>query len=256
VWQIVQQQKGRRQVHGRLEKRSMYAGKAQIENIVPPGDRGEQLIANLILAIVASELHDDATPYVAQAHALALDLAGHSLIYRPLKPSMFARLTCEIGGEAETILLPVINDMLVVPAMAAERFAGGHGGYAVTVTNLEIVHFMLRLRPQRLMTVLESLKGTMSREHLNGAARRILRSCMHHELPPGEPLDRASHYFTLARDLIGKRNFSLAALALHNADRALDAYVDTSSIRDDHEILESMKDRIRGLLRELKQTAM
>ena len=109
-------------------------------------------------------MHDDATPYVAQAHALAFDLAGHALIYRPLKPSGFARLTCEIDGESETILLPVINDILVVPAMAAERFAGGHGVYAVTVTNLEIVHFMLRLRPQRLVTVLESLKGMRARE--------------------------------------------------------------------------------------------
>jgi hypothetical protein len=235
----------------------MHAGEVQIENVVvPPGDRGEQLIANLILAIIASELYSDATPYVAQAHSLALDLAGHSLIYRPLHPSKFARITCELDGETETILLPVVNGILLVPAMAVEQFVSGHRGYAVNVTNLEIVHFMLRLRPRRLATVLESLKRMMAREQLIDAARRILRACMHHELPVGQPLDRAGDCFMLARDLIGKRNFPLAAIALNNADHALDAYVKSSSIKDYPAIVKSMKDHIRGLLNELKQTAM
>ena len=38
----------------------MYMGKVEIENVtVPAGDQGEQLIANLILALIASELHAD-----------------------------------------------------------------------------------------------------------------------------------------------------------------------------------------------------
>jgi hypothetical protein len=67
----------------------MDTGKVEIGNvIVPAGDRGEQLIANLILALIASELQSDATAseYVARAHALARDLAAQSLIYRPCNP--------------------------------------------------------------------------------------------------------------------------------------------------------------------------
>jgi hypothetical protein len=239
----------------------MDTGKVEIGNvIVPAGDRGEQLIANLILALIASELQSDATAseYVARAHVLARDLAAQSLTYRPLQPSKFARLTCELDGETEIILLSVINDILVVPAIAAGQFSSGDRGYpyAVNVTNLEIVHFMLRLRPRRLATVFESLGSMMSSQQLIDAVRRILRACMHHELPPGEPLDRTSDYFTLARDLVGKRNFPLAALALRNADRALDSYTKTNLIKDHPEIVQSMKDQIRDLFNELRQTAM
>ena len=241
----------------KAEKNTMDTGGLQIENaMVPAGDRGEQLIANLILALIASELYSDATPYVARAHALALDLAAHSLIYRPLKPSKFARLSCEMDGESETILLPVINDILVVPPIAEGQFGGAHRGYAANITKLEMVHIILRLRPRRLATVLEEMKGTMSSGQVTCAARRILRSCMHHELPRGEPLDHASDCFTLARDLIGKRNFPLASIALNNADHELDTYLKSSWIKEHPTIVRSMKDRIRGLLDELKQTAM
>jgi hypothetical protein len=163
-----------------------------------------------------------------------------------------------MDGETEIILLSVINDILVVPAIAAGQFSNGYRGYpyAVNVTNLEIVHFMLRLRPRRLATVFESLRSMMSSQQLIDAVRRILRSCMHHELPPGEPLDRTSDYFTLARDLVGKRNFPLAALALRNADRALDSYKETKFIKNHPEIVQSMKDQILDLLNELRQTAI
>jgi hypothetical protein len=239
----------------------MYAGKAGIKNgVVPAGDRGEQLVANLILSLIASELHANATArsYVAQAHALALDLAVQSSIYRPPRASKFACLTCELDGEIQDILLPVINDILVVPAIATGGLSGDHRDYpdAANVRDLEIVHFMLRLRPRRLAIVLESLKGIVSSQHLADAARRILRACMHRELPAGEPLDRVGECFGLARNLIGSRNFPLAALALNNADRALDSYLKVNSIKDHPEIVQSMKGQIKELLRELKQTAM
>ena len=161
-------------------------------------------------------------------------------------------------GETEIILLSVINGILVVPAIAAGQFANNHQRYpdAVNVKNLEVVRFMLRLRPRRLATVLESLKGIISRQQRIDSAHRILRSCMHQELLPGEPLDRANDWFSLARDLTGKRNLPLAALALGNADRALDAYMKTSYAKNHPEIVYSMKDEIKGLLNQLKQGAM
>jgi hypothetical protein len=67
-------------------------------------DPGEQLIANVLLSIIACQLHSDtaARPFVFQAHAIALELAEKSLSYRP--PSKFARLVFQIAGETESIL--------------------------------------------------------------------------------------------------------------------------------------------------------
>jgi hypothetical protein len=75
-------------------------------------------------------------------------------------------------------------------------------------------------------------------------------------LPVGDPLDHANDYFTLARDLIGKRNYPLGALALGNADRALDSYAEGASMNDHRAVVSSMKEQIRRMLGELKQTAM
>jgi hypothetical protein len=236
-------------------------GKVEIDNVtVPAGDRGEQLIANLILSTIAFdvEAHATARRHVAQAHALAIELADHSLVYRPPRPSKFARLTCELEGHTESILLPVISNILVVPTIAAPEIAGDRQAdpSAVNVMDLEVARFMLRLRPRRIATILESLNSVSSSEQLTDAARRILTACTRHELPAGEPLDRANDCFTLARDLIGKRNVPLGALALSNADRALDTYAKTASSKDNARAVQSMRDQIKRMLGELKQNAM
>jgi hypothetical protein len=76
--------------------------------------------------VIAFEFRSDATARrnLAHAHALAIELAGRSLVYRPPRPSEFARLTCELDGHAETILLPLINNILVYAAIAVEAVAG------------------------------------------------------------------------------------------------------------------------------------
>jgi hypothetical protein len=236
-------------------------GKVEIDNVVvPAGDRGEQLIANLILSTIAFDLHSDGTAgrLVAQAHALALELADRSLLYRPPRPSKFARFICEMEGDTETILLPIINNILVVPAVAAADIASDRlaDPPEVKVTVLEVTRFMLRLRPRRIATILESLDSAASGEQQSDAVRRILTACTRHELPITEALDRANECFTLARDLIGKRNYPLGALALGNADRALDTYAASASINDHRAVVTSMKEQIRRMLGEFRQTAM
>ena len=95
-------------------------------SIVPLGDSGEQLIANVILSIIACQLHSDAAarPFVFQAHAIALQLAEKSLSYRPPHPSKFARLVCQITGETESILYSVIDDILVYRRLGPGDCAG------------------------------------------------------------------------------------------------------------------------------------
>jgi hypothetical protein len=236
-------------------------GKVGIDNVVvPAGDRGEQLIANLILSTIAFDLHSDATAkrHVAQAHALAVELGDRSLVYRPPRPSKFARLTCELEGRTESILLPLISNILVVPAITAAEIASDREAEppAVDVKDLEVIRFTLRLRPRRIATILESLDSGASGDQFTDAARRILTACTRHELPVSEPLDRANDCFTLARDLIGKRNFPLAALALNGADRALGSYAKAASINEHAEIVQTMKAQITRMLGELKHAAM
>jgi hypothetical protein len=240
-------------------------GEVEIENvIVPAGDRGEQLIAHLILSVIAFDFRSDATArrHLAQAHALAIELVDRSLVYRPPRPSEFARLTCELDGHAETILLPVINNILVYPAIVVEGVAGNGEADApavnaptVNIRLLEITRFMLRLRPRRIATILESLEGATPSQQLTDAVRRILTACTRQELPVTEPLACANCSFTLASNLIGKRNVPLATLALSNADRALDAYAQTASI-DHASVIQGMRDQVRKMLSDLKRTAM
>ena len=58
---------------------------------IPPGDRGEQLIANLILSSIAYQFDALACArvYAAQARAIALALHDRNLTYRPPRPSRF-----------------------------------------------------------------------------------------------------------------------------------------------------------------------
>jgi hypothetical protein len=234
-------------------------GEVEIDDIiVPAGDPGEQLIANLILSVIAFDLRSDATArrHLARGRALAIELADRSLVYRPPRPSEFARLTCERDGHAETILLPVINNVLVYPAIAVEDVAGHEeaGAPLVNVRGLEITRFMLRLRPRRIATILDSLEGATPSEQITDVLRRILTACTRQELPVTEPVDRANDSFTLAHNLLGKRNLPLATLALSNADRALDAYAQTASI-DRAPAIQEMRDQVKKMLSELKRTA-
>jgi hypothetical protein len=247
----------------RCMRAASLLGEVEIDNvIVPAGDRGEQLIAHLILSVIAFDLRADTTArrHLAQAHALAIELLDRSLIYRPLRPSEFARLTCEVDGHAQIILFPVINNILVYPAIVAdvgdgEADAPAINASAVNIRLLEITRFILRLRPRRIATILESLEGATPSQHLTDAVHRILSACTRQELPVTQPLDRANYSFTLASNLIGKRNVPLAILALSDADRALDAYAQTAPI-DHVSTIQAMRDQVKTMLSNLKRTAM
>lgn len=227
---------------------------------VPAGDPGEQVIANLILTLIAVELRADtnARAYLGQAHALAFALAARSVIYRPPQASIFARLTCELEGHTESILLSVINGTLVIPPIVIGPAGDDQRRQpvAANVVDLDVPRFMLRLRTRRLVSVLNSLKDAPFKDRKPEAVSRILQACMHQELPPADPLDRANDFFALAHDLIGNRNRPLAALALKNAGRELNRYEQMATIGQHPEIVRSMQEQIAKLLSELVQTAM
>jgi hypothetical protein len=203
----------------------------QIANVVvPPGDPAEQLIANLALSVIAAEMNANAISraYLTQAHGLAVSLEHQRFTYRPPHPSKFVRLIFAADGEIKPLLLPIINNILVVPVITCDDLeAHLERPDLIKIMGLEVTRFMLRIRTRKTLALLERLKNTAPLEQLADTAGNFLTKCLNNEISSAEPLDRTEDCLELARDLLRKRNFALASLALTNADLTLDLYMKT-----------------------------
>jgi hypothetical protein len=231
----------------------------QIDKVpVPAGDRAEQLIANLILSILAAQLnaHATATEYLVQARSLAVNLANETLTYRPLRPSKFARLTFEMGGETGQLVFPIINDILVIPTIRLDvKGCGAEIPRVANIMGFDVTYFMLRLRTRRTLAVLEDLTSMTSLERLAEAAANFLSECLYNEKSSADPLQRADDCLGVARDLLGKGNFALAFLALTNVDSALDSFVKMPSMADHLGVAQGMRDQVKRMMGQLRQSS-
>jgi hypothetical protein len=226
--------------------------------VVPRGDPGEQLIANVILSVVACHLHSNAAakPFILQAHALALELADRSPTYRPAHPSRFARVVCQIDGETESILYSVIDNILVVPMITPGSVVQGQSIQPAAILRLEMARYKLRLRTQKIAALLEPLTKGVSADRLSDVAQHVLTQTLRRELPPVEPLVRASENFTLAHNLIGRKNYPLAILALDGAANALELYANNTPLKDHAPIVQSMRRQITLMSSQIRHRAM
>jgi hypothetical protein len=193
---------------------------------IPPGDQGEQLIANLILSSIAYQFDAVACArvYAGRAHAIALALSRGSLTYCPPRPSRFLRLTCDLGGETESLLLSVMKGELVAPILRVTRDQSDHiltEGLVNNAVDLDIEQVSLRLRVRRLAEAIEPLERTLFPREAALVARSLIANNLRHKLASTEPLDRAIDFLSLGRDFVGKGNFPLAAVALEKAETAL-----------------------------------
>jgi hypothetical protein len=236
------------------------AEKGEGDAILAKGDEGERLIANMLLAAMLCQLHSQgaAGNYIERAYALAKDLARRSVTHRPVQPSKFARLSFEVEGKIETFLISLINDALVVPAFSFEKLRtdllSTRG--PIKFVDIELVRFMLRLRMRRIVAALEAARVATSQAALIQAVEYLIAECLRHEVRLDEPLDRASDSFILAHDLVGKKNYPLAALALNNANIALDAYSNSSDAKNCSAAIQSMKNGIDQILAEIRAVSM
>jgi hypothetical protein len=185
------------------------------------GDDGEQLIANVLLAMMVSQLYSTtaAKAHIDRAYALAQMLALQSITYRPSRLAKFARLSFEVDSRIETFLVSVIDDSLIAPAFNSQKMNRNllpQRG-AIKLAHIELVRFLLRLRTRRIVSVLQSLQTKMSQEGLFQTAEYVLTECLRHEIRAEDPLDRAHDCFTLAHDLVGRKNYPFATLLLTNA---------------------------------------
>lgn len=245
-----------------LKEVDMYnvGGGDQFENIiVPAGDPGEQLVANLILSLTVCQLYPlpNAITYIAQAHELAVSLASQTITYSPKLASKFARLEFELEGTTRVVLLSLINNVLVMPLVGRGELSQLllPKGVAITLRNLDVAHFILRLRTRRIVAALEPLRTVESPERLAEAARPILEKCFYREIISEEPLDRADDCFMLSRALIGRGNFQMAAVALKNADSELDTYMRLTPLNEHPPGVQKMKEQIAAIVKELRSGA-
>jgi hypothetical protein len=247
-------------------KRGMKTGIAallkrmQIANVVvPPGDPAEQLIANLALSVIAAEMNANAISraYLTQAHGLAVSLEHQRFTYRPPHPSKFVRLIFAADGEIKPLLLPIINNILVVPVITCDD-AEAHleRPDLVKIMGLEVTRFMLRIRTRKTLALLERLKNTASLEQLADTAGNFLTKCLNNEISSAEPLDRTEDCLELARDLLRKRNLALASLALTNADLTLDLYTKTTSMPNRPRGVQGMRVQLNRMMDQLRQRAI
>jgi hypothetical protein len=118
-----------------------------------------------------------------------------------------------------------------------------------------MVRYVLRLRTGNIAAALEPLTKGASSGELSDVAQQVLTQSLRHELPPAEPLARANESFTLAHNLIGMRNYPLAALALTGAANELELYANNTSIKDHSLIIQSMRRQITLMLNQIKHRA-
>jgi hypothetical protein len=232
---------------------SKASGVDLFENIaIPEGDPGEQLVAYLLLSPIVCQLYSlpKAIACIAQAQELAVRLAGQSITYRPKTPSKFACLEFELQEKTEIVLLSLINSVLVMPSVGPSELSKLllTEDMVINLTNLRVVHFMLRLRTRSLVAALEHLRSVESAATLADSTRRILAKCFYREIISEEPLDRADDCFMLARALIRNRNLQLAAVALKNADNELNSY---TPFKKDLPSVQKIKEQIAAIVKEL-----
>ena len=246
-------------LYARGTKTSLLRELQRGNTAIPAGDRGEQLIANLILSIIACHLHtvESARAYITQAHAIAEGLSRETLTHRPRRLSKLARLVCEADGQRDNLLLSIINDILVIPVVNpqdAARHARDKSSaqLAINLSQVEVAYFMLRLRTSRLVGALQPLRKMTSGEELAVAAEGILTECLHHEITSVPPLDVANDCFMLARNFIGLTTFPLATLALKKADNALQLYMKTTPVTEHPAVVQKMKEQIAAITEKLR----
>ena len=192
---------------------------------IPPGDRGEQLIANLILSSIAYQFDAvaSAKAYAAQARAIAQGLSDRGLTYRPPRPSRFLRFACDLGGERESLLLSVIEGVLVAPTLLVTECAPDRirTERSIDIVDFDIEQVKLRLRLRRLVDAMAPLERMTSPEQSASLLRSIVSDNLRHKINSTEPLDRAIDFLSLARDLVGKHNLPLATVCLEKAEATL-----------------------------------
>jgi hypothetical protein len=238
---------------------STLTREAHLESMsVPAGDPGEQLIANLLISLIACHLGsaDLAASCIACAHSIAQSFPNQSSAYRPLSYIKVARLTGELEGRIETVLVPIMNNRVVAPISASAKLNGAASPPSGSLrwTDVEVIYLNLCLRSRSLKKVIGKLIN-ISPGALVADVESILGNYLTSQVQVSDPLTCASDHFMLARSFIARGNFTLAELALKSAGLALDRHVRATPLTDHAKVVRAMKEQMAGIADELRLRA-
>jgi hypothetical protein len=222
------------------------------------GDLGGQLIANLMLIGIACEFDtlSNVKRYVERALATALEIGNHCITYRPARPLMFAKFTFGADREIDALLLPVVSGRLIIPDFGSSQLAcQGFPPPSIEIMELELVYFIVRLRLRKIAAVLKDLGAAPSSEDIAGVMRAVLSDCLR-STSTEDLFSLAADYFSLARGLIGSRNFPIAAVALRKGEIALEALTKEQGVSELADAIQTMRQRIADIAAELRRGAV
>jgi hypothetical protein len=196
---------------------------------VPACTEGEGLIAFVILANIEllCGTVDESKVLITRALDIAERIGKNGISYRLTQLSKFACFTCDFGEDQETLPLPIINDMLILPAINLQEVVNKMRQSITMVVDLKdvsVAYYRLQLNTGNIINALKNAKNASTASEAMTAISNILHESLTRENKPSDPLDIAGDNFILARNLMAKGNVTLTRIALHNANKALEAY--------------------------------
>jgi hypothetical protein len=198
-------------------------------------DECAQLVANLALALLGCHLQTSAISklHIAQAHESLRRLSPQGCTVRATSVTKMVHLVSQGFGVRETVLLPILDDIVLLPSVDTKRAASLlrtslPGSEVIHFTDLGITYHRLRLRTGRLRHALAVLADMEASPAAGTLIRDILAQCLYPAAPPASVLDQADDYLTLALNFMRLGNYPWAGIAVAKAESTLHGYTGQS----------------------------
>jgi hypothetical protein len=199
--------------------------------LVAPGDECGQLISNLVLALFACHLQkfSMSRSYIEQAHANVIQLSSQGCTIRAPGLTKMVHLVSEGGGLTERLLLPILDDVLLLPSVDMKEVARVLRTSIpqcpiFTFADASITYHRVRLRTGRVRQSIAIMAEMESSSSIGALIQGTLAQCLYPAVPSANALDQTDDYLTLALNFVRSDNYPLAAISLTKARSALGAF--------------------------------
>jgi hypothetical protein len=231
-------------------------------SVIPAGDPAEQLMANLMLCILAyySGVVDIGKKHLEYAHSIAAKLEKLGQTYRCSNIIKVVGITSGTDDESATLMLPIVGDHLVVPGISVQQLAKRLKSIpddtgTISLQQLNIEYYRLRLRPARVRRSLAGILELEAADNLAMQTEELLTACLADRLINVEAIDLAYALLGLVYDFSAAGNFILAEMAVNQANRVIDEWADGDKERCEMQPFTNFKAQVQLLARELKTQA-
>ncbi len=196
--------------------------------LVAPGDECGQFISNLVLALFACHIQKFAMSrsYIEQAYANVIHLSSQGYTIRAPGLTKMVHLVSEAAGLSETLFLPILDDVLLLPSVDTKEVArvlrtSFPRCPIFTFADASITYHRVRLRTGRVRQSVAIMAEMESSASIGALIQDTLGQCLYPAVPSANALDQADDYLTLALNFARSDNYPLAAISLAKAKSAL-----------------------------------